>query len=208
MKNKITAGILSLVISYSAMAITTDEMISNSVEERMQLSNLENNRDYYNNSSQQDKLLILRVLYKKFKERENKDQAQKDEFSRVLAEVAEITTNNMINNVYFEVELPNFTHDVRDDINKDYLTNKLQLLPSTTYLLDFKERKITKDGKYEKSKYAHNYYVYVSHDSARNMTFITFPVDKRSSVFTGSDISYTKLVNQIKAIKPNFNFSE
>ena len=206
--NKILA-ILSLIISTNLWAISSSEIIDNSVKSRINSFSLEQNVDYYKEMSSKDKLLMAKLLYKENLNRLNQTQEDKIEFSKIMSQIAEFTTTNMTNHPILWLELPGFSFNPEDNIIKDYKTNILQLLPSTPFLLDFKNKKITMNAEYPIEEFdAKNNYVQIAYDSVRNLIVIIFPELNSTDVSQGSKMSYNYLQQRILNTNPLFNIKE
>jgi hypothetical protein len=106
----------------------------------------------------------------------------------------------------FELQLPDFDFRPTDNIIKNYQTNYLSLLPSATYLLDFKNKSITLTGRYPVDEYESvDNYVYIAYDSIRNFAVINFPELNSNEVVSNSKISFETLTERLLNTNPNFN---
>lgn len=201
--------LLSFLITNQTLAVSSDELISNSVESRMSASSLQANQDYYSKLSVQDKKLLLQLLFLEYSKRKDQTNQDRLNFTKVLAEVADITTTNLVKNKVFELQLPKFDFNPSDNIIKDYSTNYLSLLPSATYLLDFKNRKITLSGRYPADEYGSvDNYAYIAYDSIRNFAVMHFPELNSNEVIQDSKISFETLTERLLNTNPNFNVEE
>jgi hypothetical protein len=199
---------LLAILSYSAstFAISTDELINNSIKERMSITNLQANQDFYSKLSNQDKKLLIKSLFLEYVSRKDQTNQERLNFTKVLAEVADITTTNLVKNSVFELQLPDFDFRPTDNIIKNYQTNYLSLLPSATYLLDFKNKSITLTGRYPVDEYESvDNYVYIAYDSIRNFAVINFPELNSNEVVSNSKISFETLTERLLNTNPNFN---
>lgn len=206
---KTLSFILTFILSINAWALTEDEIIDNSVNSRINSFSLEQNKDYYKQMSTKDKLLMAKLLFKEYLSRLNQTQEEKIEFSKVMSQIAEFTTSNMTKHPILKLELPNFKFNPEDNIVKNYQTNVLQLLPSTPFLLDFKNKKIIMNAEYPIQEFdAKNNYVQIAYDSIRNLIVIIFPELNSTDVSRGSEMSYEFLKQRILNTNPLFNIKE
>ncbi len=193
-----------MTISLSSHAITEDELISNSVNERLNLISLEQNRDFYKGISSQDQKLLIKLMYREFRNRQNKSSEELMEFANVLSAVADEASKNMIDGMNFEIELPNFKYDNKSNIVS--IGGFLRLHPSRSYLLDFKNNIISDNKAFPKGEYSsENNYVNIAYDSMRGMTIIMFPTLNSSEIIDGNSVTYEELYSRIKNTNPNFN---
>lgn len=205
MKNIITLLAL-LIFTTSSLALNTDELIENSISERMSAFNLQANKDFYSKLSSQDKKLLIKSLFSEYATRKQQTNQDRLNFTKVLAEVADIATTNLVKNSVFELQLPDFDFRPTDNIIKNYQTNYLSLLPSATYLLDFKNKSIALTGRYPADEYeAADNYVYIAYDSIRNFAVINFPELNSNEVVSNSKISFETLTERLLNTNPNFN---
>ncbi len=188
----------------NSIAITEEELISNSVTDRLNLISLEQNKDFYKNLSLQDQKLLIKLMYNKFRNRQNKSSEEMMEFANVLSEVANTASRSMIAGMHFELELPEFKYDNQANIVN--IGGFLRLHPSRVYLLDFKNNIISENKDFPKDEYlAKNNYVNIAYDSMRGITVIMFPTLNSSEVINGFSITHNELYKRIKNTNPNFN---
>jgi hypothetical protein len=172
----------------------------------MSITNLQANQDFYSKLSNQDKKLLIKSLFLEYVSRKDQTNQERLNFTKVLAEVADITTTNLVKNSVFELQLPDFDFRPTDNIIKNYQTNYLSLLPSATYLLDFKNKSITLTGRYPVDEYESvDNYVYIAYDSIRNFAVINFPELNSNEVVSNSKISFETLTERLLNTNPNFN---
>jgi|JYMV01.1.fsa_nt_gi hypothetical protein len=196
--------ILMIFFSINIHAITEEELISNSVSDRMNLMSLEKSRDFYKSISLQDQKLLIKLMYREFRNRQNKSSEELMEFANILSSVADEASKNMIAGMNFELELPNFKYDNKSNIVT--VGDFLRLHPSKKYLLDFKNNIISDTKIFPKGEYlSENNYVNIAYDSMRGITILIFPTLNSSEVIDGHSVSYEELYNRIKNTNPNFN---
>lgn len=203
---KIISLLTILFLSTTAFGLTTDQLIENSVADRMNATNLQANKDYYSKLSVLDKKLLIKLLFNEYSKRKAQTNEDRLNFTKVLAEVASITTDNLVKNSIFQLQLPDFAFKPTDNIIKDYQTDYLSLLPSATYLLDFKNKKIVLTGQYPTDEYqAVNNYVYIAYDSIRNFAIINFPELNSNEIVANPKMSFETLTERLLNTNPNFN---
>lgn len=200
---------IALTFSFQAFAVPSDEVISKSVQDRMSTANLHANKDYYSKLSIQDKKLLLQLLFLEYSKRKDQSNQDRLNFTKVLAEVADITTTNLVENSVFELQLPEFKFNPSDNIIKNYESNYLSLMPSATYLLDFKNMKITLSGNYPANEYESvDNYALIAFDSIRNFAVLHFPELNSNEIIQNSKISFEVLSDRLLNTNPNFNVSK
>lgn len=144
---------------------------------------------------------VVKMLYKKMKERDLFEQKEKDAFVEAFAKVSQLTAKSISANKQVELVAPGFRQAFGSNIN--YKKDTLFLKPSVTYLMNFRDK--TVDSNVEYREHLKNDAVYVYFDAIRNMVILRNP-GTRTAVINAKNVSLDEIKKQILTINPDFNF--
>jgi hypothetical protein len=161
------------------------------------------NKNIYKSMDANQKKDLMLAFYTKYIEGINANQKEMSEFSKKLAEVSSVVSNNISNSYYLQVELPGFTFkDPEAKINNDNAYLKSNIM----YLVDFKKKTITKDGELEINESSKNNVAYIAYNSITNTVLIRLPYFSKSIRLYAVSLSANEIIKQINKINPYFNF--
>ncbi len=180
---------ISLVLA-SSLAIAASKPASLTEEEK-----------YFSTLNKIEQTEIIKVLYRKMRERDLYKQEEKDRFIEAFAQISNLTVTNIANNKAVVLEAPGFTQSI--SFTNEYKKDVLTIKPSISYLMDFSKNTVDSETKYDESM--KNKVVFIYFDPIRNLVIVKNP-NTRTAVMSAKDLTMDKVKEQILTINPNFSF--
>jgi hypothetical protein len=215
MKNKILVLISLTIFGLSILnAGELEDYVKSTVTEEQ----IEQNNEIYESLTEEDKVMLMRIMYKEMKKRENNSLKEKESLVKALTDISKISTKNILKNRSFKIKLPFFSYNENKTIESMSNPNILRLISDKSYTINFDKKEIFETGSIKKyfegmsKRYVNNNIIALRLDSMRNMFIISKPVESSHLMIAiESDpiyISEEWITNKVRQTIPKFNKGE
>jgi hypothetical protein len=217
MINQVKKVFLAMLISVIALNASGTEDLKAYIQASVSEEQLEINKNIHDRLTEQDKVMLMRLMYREMKKRENASLEEKERLVKELTRISKIASKNILKNQSFVIDLPHFSYTENRSI-KAITSSSLRLVSDRSYSINFDKKEIFESGSrmsYFKGMtkgHINENIIGLRLDSMRNMFIISKPIEG-AHLMVAIDIDPIRiseewLTDQVRQTIPNFNKGE